>query len=184
MSKRPIFEKTSISDEEIHALPLKAFEGKIEVRLRAEGEQVILTVSDTGVGVAQSELPRLFERFHRIEGSKARTHEGSGIGLALVQELVRMHHGEIAATSELGRGTTFSIAIPFGTGHIPDASVRDAATVKTDDPLPSTQSTIFADEMAEWLPEDPGSVAVSMRSAAAGRDAEIRIVGSLQIDLR
>ena len=153
-----------------------SFEGKIEVRLRAEGEQVILTVSDTGVGVAQSELPRLFERFHRIEGSKARTHEGSGIGLALVQELVRMHHGEIAATSELGRGTTFSIAIPFGTGHLPDASVRDAATVKTEDPLPSTQSTIFADEMAEWLPEDPGSVAVSMRSAAAGRDAEIRIL--------
>jgi signal transduction histidine kinase/CheY-like chemotaxis protein len=151
------------------------FEGRIEVRLRAEGEQVILTVADTGVGVAQSELPRLFERFHRIEGSKARTHEGSGIGLALVQELVRMHHGEIAATSELGRGTTFSIAIPFGTEHLPDASVRDAGTTTVDAPY-STQSTIFADEMAEWLPEDPSSVAVSMRSAATGRDAEIRIL--------
>jgi signal transduction histidine kinase/DNA-binding response OmpR family regulator len=155
-----------------------SFEGKIEVRLRAEGEQVILTVSDTGVGVAQSELPRLFERFHRIEGSKARTHEGSGIGLALVQELVRMHHGEIAATSELGRGTTFSIAIPFGAGHLPDATVRDAGRGKADDTSSpsSTQSTIFADEMAEWLPEGPGSVAVSMRSAATGRDAEIRIL--------
>src|SRR5580704_15664634 len=155
-----------------------SFEGKIEVRLRAEGEQVILTVSDTGVGVAQSELPRLFERFHRIEGSKARTHEGSGIGLALVQELVRLHHGEIAATSELGRGTTFSIAIPFGTEHLPAASVRNPGSAQTNDGSSpsSTQSTIFADEMAEWLPEDPGSVAVSMRSAATGRDAEIRIL--------
>jgi signal transduction histidine kinase/DNA-binding response OmpR family regulator len=155
-----------------------SFKGKIEVRLRADGEQVILTVSDTGVGVAQSELPRLFERFHRIEGSRARTHEGSGIGLALVQELVRLHHGEIAATSELGSGTTFSIAIPFGTDHLPGVTVRDAGRAKTDGPppQPSTQSTIFADEMAEWLPDDPGSVAASMRSAAAGPDAEIRIL--------
>ena len=155
-----------------------SFEGKIEVRLRAEAEQAVLTVTDTGVGVAQSELPRLFERFHRIEGSKARTHEGSGIGLALVQELVRLHHGEIAATSELGRGTTFSIAIPFGAEHLPAASVRNPGSAQTNDGSSpsSTQSTIFADEMAEWLPEDPGSVAVSMRSAATGRDAEIRIL--------
>ncbi len=110
-----------------------SFEGKIEVRLRAEAEQAVLTVTDTGVGVAQSELPRLFERFHRIEGSKARTHEGSGIGLALVQELVRLHHGEIAATSELGRGTTFSIAIPFGTEHLAATSVRNPGSAQTND---------------------------------------------------
>src|SRR3984957_2713273 len=155
-----------------------SFEGKIEVRLRAEGEQVILTVSDTGVGVAQSELPRLFERFHRIEGSKARTHEGSGIGLALVQELVRMHHGEIAATSELGRGTTFSIAIPFGAEHLPAANVRAPKNAKTLDPggRSSAQSTIFADEMAEWLPEDPASVAVATKSETSARDAEVRVL--------
>jgi signal transduction histidine kinase/CheY-like chemotaxis protein len=155
-----------------------SFEGRIDVRLRADGEQVVLTVSDTGVGVAQSELPRLFERFHRIEGSKARTHEGSGIGLALVQELVRLHHGEIAATSELGKGTTFSIAIPFGTEHLPSANVRAPKNAKTLDPggRSSAQSTIFADEMAEWLPEDPASVAVATKSEASARDAEIRIL--------
>jgi signal transduction histidine kinase/CheY-like chemotaxis protein len=154
-----------------------SFEGKIEVRLRAEGQQAVLTVTDTGVGVAESELPRLFERFHRIEGSKARTHEGSGIGLALVQELVRLHHGEIAATSELGRGTTFSIAIPFGSEHLPTTKIREAENAQTDGTpsRPSTQSTIFADEMAEWLPDSPGS-ASSMRSAAVGPDAEVRIL--------
>ena len=155
-----------------------SFEGRIDVRLRADGEQVVLTVSDTGVGVAQSELPRLFERFHRIEGSKARTHEGSGIGLALVQELVRLHHGEIAATSELGRGTTFSIAIPFGAEHLPAANVRAPKNAKTLDPggRSSAQSTIFADEMAEWLPEDPASVAVATKSETSARDAEVRVL--------
>jgi signal transduction histidine kinase/DNA-binding response OmpR family regulator len=155
-----------------------SFEGKIEVRLRAEGEQVVLTVSDTGVGIAEDELPRLFERFHRIEGSRARTHEGSGIGLALVQELVRLHHGEIAATSELGKGTTFSIAIPLGKDHLPAASIRPAEPTTTDDvrARASTQSTIFADEMAEWLPDDPGSVAAAMKTETNARDSEVRIV--------
>ena len=151
-----------------------SFEGKIEVRLRADSEHAVLTVSDTGVGVPESELPRLFERFHRIEGSKARTHEGSGIGLALVQELVRLHHGEIAATSELGKGTTFSIAIPFGT----EQPLASGTRVNSDDgqTRTATQSKIFADEMAEWLPEDPSAVAAAMGANAHGRDSEIRIL--------
>ena len=156
-----------------------SFEGRIHVRLRAQGEHAVLTVSDTGVGVAESELPRLFERFHRIEGSRARTHEGSGIGLALVQELVRLHHGEIAATSEIGKGTTFSIAIPFGKEHLASSSIREPATVKADDvrPRPANQSKIFADEMAEWLPEHPGAATAAATTAkAGGRDSEIRIL--------
>jgi len=154
------------------------FEGEIEVRLRSEGDQAILTVSDTGVGVSEQELPRLFERFHRIEGSKARTHEGSGIGLALVQELVRLHHGEIAATSELGKGTTFSIAIPFGTAHLPAGSLRGHKGVAADAGAhkPSSQSMIFADEMAEWLPENPSAVAAAVRSESRSQDSEIRIL--------
>ena len=70
------------------------FDGEIQLRLAPTAEGVALTVKDTGIGVAPDQVPRLFERFHRIEGAKARTHEGSGIGLALVQELVRLHGGE------------------------------------------------------------------------------------------
>ena len=75
-------------------------------------------VRDTGVGIPQSELPRLFERFHRIEGQKSRSFEGSGIGLALVQELVRLHGGTIEVESEEGEGAAFTISIPFGTAHL------------------------------------------------------------------
>ena len=64
----------------------------------------LLEVADTGVGIPRQELPRLFERFHRVEGAQGRTHEGSGIGLALVQELVKLHGGTIDATSELRAG--------------------------------------------------------------------------------
>ncbi len=89
-----------------------------------------IVVEDTGVGVAEHELPRLFERFHRIEGSRSRTHEGSGIGLALVHSLVGLHGGAIAASSQLGVGTRFTISIPFGSAHLPPDRV-DAPTTTT-----------------------------------------------------
>jgi signal transduction histidine kinase/DNA-binding response OmpR family regulator len=90
------------------------FEGKIEVRLRREGGVVVLAVRDTGVGIPEAELPHVFERFHRVAGARSRTHEGSGIGLALVRELVRLHKGEIAVASTVNEGTTFTVRLPPG----------------------------------------------------------------------
>ncbi len=95
------------------------FEGGIAVRLAAAAAGAELRVGDTGVGIPGPELPRVFERFHRVEGQKSRSFEGSGIGLALVRELVRLHGGTIAVDSEAGRGTTFTVAVPFGTAHLP-----------------------------------------------------------------
>ncbi len=89
------------------------------MRLRAQAGRAILTVSDTGVGIAEVEQPRVFDRFHRIEGTRARTHEGSGIGLALVHDLVQLHGGDIAVQSEPGRGSTFTVTIPTGSAHLP-----------------------------------------------------------------
>jgi len=110
------------------------FEGEIAVRLKDGGANVVLEVSDTGIGIPEHELPRLFERFHRIEGARGRTFEGSGIGLALVQELVRIHGGSIRAASVLDAGTTFTVSLPRGVTHLPseriieaDAAVRDGA---------------------------------------------------------
>src|SRR6185312_5998847 len=82
-------------------------EGQIAVRVREREACFELTVADTGTGIPEMDLPRIFERFHRVQGAKARTHEGTGIGLALVQELVRLHGGKVAATSTVGEGTTF-----------------------------------------------------------------------------
>ena len=90
------------------------FDGSISVRVRREGGDAVVTVADTGIGVAADEMPRLFERFHRIESAHARSNEGSGIGLALVQELVNLHGGRIDADSAEGVGTTFTIRLPFG----------------------------------------------------------------------
>jgi signal transduction histidine kinase len=102
------------------------FEGEIAVRIQERREPAVaeLVIQDTGVGVPKDELPRLFERFHRVEGQKSRSFEGSGIGLALVQELVKLHGGTIKVESEVGRGTRFEIAIPFGSKHLPPERIR------------------------------------------------------------
>ena len=95
------------------------FEGAITVRLRRAGEQFELTVADTGVGIPPADLPRVFQRFHRVRHARARTHEGTGIGLALVQELARLHGGDVTVTSAEGRGSTFTVRIAAGHAHLP-----------------------------------------------------------------
>jgi signal transduction histidine kinase len=123
-------------------------EGGITVRVTREDNGAVVEVSDTGVGVPGPELPRLFERFHRVEGSAARTHEGSGIGLALVQELVRMHGGTIDAASEPGVGTRFNVRLPFGCAHLPVDRIRAATS------LAPTRSgaQVYVQEVLRWLP--------------------------------
>jgi len=129
------------------------FEGGIAVRLAATGAGAELRVSDTGVGIPAPELPRVFERFHRVEGQKSRSFEGSGIGLALVRELVRLHGGTIAVDSEVGhsevgRGTTFTVAVPFGTAHLPQGRTGGPPTV----PSTSTRAEAYVEEALGWLP--------------------------------
>lgn len=99
------------------------FDGTIAVKLRRAGREAELSVSDTGVGVAPEELPQLFQRFHRVRGAKSRTHEGSGIGLALVSELAALHGGTVDAESEVGKGTIFRVLVPIGNAHLDLAQV-------------------------------------------------------------
>ena len=98
--------------------------GEIEVKLVKLIDRVRLTVRDSGIGVSESEIPRLFERFHRVEGAQGRTNEGTGIGLAHIHELVKLHGGSISATSQLGKGTEFAVEIPLGKKHL-QFSVRE-----------------------------------------------------------
>ena len=140
------------------------FDGSIEVCLRERAGRAVLTVRDTGVGIAGAEMPRLFERFHRIEGTRARTHEGSGIGLALVQELVRMHGGEIRAESTPGKGTTFELALPLGSGHLPPPQVAAGAERAT-----ARQAPMFVQEAVEWL-RTPAAPAAHAAASAPKRE--------------
>jgi Histidine kinase-, DNA gyrase B-, and HSP90-like ATPase len=107
------------------------FEGGITVRLRQEGESAILEVDDTGSGIPEHEIPRLFDRFHRVEGARGRTHEGTGIGLALVQELAELHGGTVRATSVLGEGSIFTVTVPLRTAHLPPDRLQAARTLPT-----------------------------------------------------
>ena len=124
--------------------------GAVTVSLSSDSGRAVLVVEDTGSGIPETELPHIFERFHRVEGTIGRSHEGSGIGLALVQELVKLHGGEISATSESGRGTRFVVAIPVGTDHLPPDQVGG--------PLAAAAPNIVApyvEEALRWLPPAP-----------------------------
>lgn len=92
-------------------------EGSITVSTRIENNKAVFRVSDTGIGIPQEELPKLFERFYRVENFGGRTYEGTGIGLSLVQELVNLQGGTIEVNSEIGKGTTFSVSMPLGIKH-------------------------------------------------------------------
>ena len=107
---------------------LKAtFSGGVVVRLREQPDRrgVQLEIRDTGVGIPADELGRLFERFHRVSGAALRSHEGSGIGLALVAELARLHGGDVEVASTLGSGSIFTVRILYGRAHLTDEQVRD-----------------------------------------------------------
>ena len=125
------------------------FEGEIEVCLREVDGFAELSVRDTGVGIPDAEVPKLFERFHRIEGQKSRTHEGSGIGLALVLELVKLHAGTLQVESAIGRGTTFTARIPHGTAHLRVDQIHARPSL----PSTSIRADAFVQEAMRWLPD-------------------------------
>ena len=136
------------------------FEGEVVVRLKAVDDAVELMVRDTGVGIPEDELPRVFERFHRIENSRARTYEGTGIGLALVQELVKLHGGNVRLESMAGRGSTFTVSIPKTKAHLPAA--RTPAQ-----PSPAEMALrrkVYAEEALRLLPQ--GDVTASDMDSA------------------
>jgi len=125
------------------------FEGRILVSLRERSGAFELVVEDTGIGIPAEEIPRLFERFHRVESARGRTHEGSGIGLALVQELVHLHGGEIEASSTLGEGTAFTLRLPLGTSHLPPEQIVASRQTRT----VASGALPFVEEALRWLPE-------------------------------
>ena len=144
-------------------------EGEIEVTLRREGDSAALRVRDTGSGIAQDQLPHIFERFHRVEGARARTEEGTGIGLALVQELVDLHGGTVDVESVLGRGTTFTVRIPLGTAHLPAERIGPAGSFAST----ALGADHFVGEAMKWIgaagKEDTPAPSTSLGEAARGR---------------
>jgi PAS domain S-box-containing protein len=124
------------------------FKGCVAVRVRAAGGSVKLEVSDTGTGIPQRELPHLFERFYRVEGAQGRTYEGTGIGLALVQELVELHRGTVSVQSVEGVGSTFTVTIPKGNIHL----LQDRIGIQTSLTSSAIPANSYVEEALKWLP--------------------------------
>lgn len=86
--------------------------GKIQVKLAKENDKLRLTISDTGIGIPAEEISHIFERFHQVDSSSTRAYEGTGIGLALIYQFIRLMEGEITVESQEKKGTTFNILLP------------------------------------------------------------------------
>ncbi|MRK02672.1 SpoIIE family protein phosphatase [Aeromicrobium sp. S22] len=124
------------------------FHGGITVTLVEQDGDAVLTVADTGGGIPAAELPHLFDRFHRVRGAESRTHEGSGVGLALVSELVQLHGGEVDVASTEGVGTTMTVRIPLGRAHLPQDEVVESAGTR--EPVPGAGADLLSDAW-RWL---------------------------------
>jgi signal transduction histidine kinase len=126
------------------------FDGEIVVSVHRVGSTAELRVRDTGVGIPDEAIPKLFERFNRVPNTRSRTHEGSGIGLALVHELVKLHGGSIRAESTLGRGTTFFVSIPLGQDHLASGQMGGSRSLSST----AVGAKPFVEEALRWLPDE------------------------------
>ncbi|MCW5798634.1 MAG: PAS domain S-box protein [Nitrospira sp.] len=125
------------------------FQGQIHVAMRHDAAGVELVVSDTGVGIPDEALPRLFERFYRVQNRRSRTHEGSGIGLALVHEVVHLHGGTVQVESRLDEGSTFRVRIPWGKAHLPAEQIGSGDKPSSG----SVNAASYIQEALRWLPD-------------------------------
>jgi signal transduction histidine kinase len=161
------------------------FDGEIAVRLRERAGHVELSVSDTGTGIPAHELPKVFDRFHRIEGARGRSFEGTGIGLALVSELVRAHGGTVRVDSVLARGSTFTVSVPLGSDHLPTERV----STPRETPLVTLRAHPAVVEARQWLRTDgreppPANAPSGPVPAPAVRDARRILVADDNADVR
>jgi signal transduction histidine kinase len=129
--------------------------GQVALTLKESDGGVELSVADSGVGIPESEIPHLFKRFHRVENARGRTHEGTGIGLALVSELAKLHGGSVAVASRLGQGSTFGVSLPFGAAHLPPDRLNASRSLAST----ALHAAPYVEGALRWLPaaEDKGA---------------------------
>ena len=155
------------------------FQGEIAVTVRTVERGAQIAIRDTGTGIPEDEVPHLFERFRRVEGAHRRTHEGSGIGLALVHELVGLHRGAIEVETAVGRGTTFTVTVPFGHGHLPPERVATTEAART-----GSSASAYVNEALAWLPQfsDDGHGPAASLEAVNGQQSDPEMVRVLLAD--
>lgn len=152
--------------------------GKITVKLYELGNEIILSVADTGVGIPQKELPHMFERFHRVQNTAGRTHEGTGIGLSLVHELVQLHGGTISLESAEGLGSTFTVKIPVGSTHLPKEQILEVINITGSSDLKGA----FLNEASSLLTDNKNEFKESVDGTSASADTKQQSYRLLVVD--
>jgi PAS domain S-box-containing protein len=153
------------------------FEGAIRVRLHEQQGRIVLEVGDTGIGIPEAEVAHVFERFRRVPNARSRTHEGSGIGLALVRELVRMHGGEVSVRSREGEGSVFTVALP--------ADARKAQLAASPGQARPQATAAYVEEALRWLPDDRlQEAAAASEPAAVSAEAAKILIADDNADMR
>jgi len=127
------------------------FTGRIHVAVQWGGDHVEVAVTDSGIGIPGTDLARLFERFHRVKGARSRTHEGTGIGLALVQELIHLHGGTVRVESVEEKGSAFTVTLKTGSGHLPPGQI----VMSSPSSAPAARALAYVEEALQWLPTAP-----------------------------
>ncbi len=130
-----------------NALKFTPAGGRVELRAEKQGEEMTLVVADTGMGISEKNLPHVFDRFWQADGSSKRKYQGVGIGLALVKELVEIHGGKVVVQSQEGRGTTFTVALPYQKAEPAQTPKPEAAPVAA----PTTAASRGIVTSEEWL---------------------------------
>jgi signal transduction histidine kinase len=130
------------------------FKGTITVKLRWKKDHIELSIQDTGIGIASEYFSKLFERFYRIPNIQSRTHEGTGIGLSLVYELVKFHKGNIDVSSVVNKGSTFTVSIPTGKNHLPPNQIEKESSIA----FPTLSAQPFVQEALDCLPDTTKSI--------------------------
>jgi signal transduction histidine kinase len=152
-------------------------QGGITVRVHAEDGHAVLQVSDTGAGIRESDRAHVFERFYRAEGAGGRTHEGSGIGLALSHELVQLHGGRIEVTSRIGEGSTFRVLVPLGRAHLPAERIVE----RPGGSASRSFTRAAVEEAGRWLP-GAGEEPEDPEGGEEAADPELRGASVLVVD--
>ncbi|MBN4006027.1 response regulator [Nostoc sp. LPT] len=152
--------------------------GTIDVRLKSERDRCILQVQDTGIGIIKEQIPHLFERFRQAEGSANRSYEGSGLGLALVKELVELHGGQVSVESVYGEGTTFSLWLVTGNAHLPAQQVLETPTELNT----SRASVELADlELVESTTDNIEDITINLSPSVDTKDSALKTQHSILV---
>jgi CheY-like chemotaxis protein len=156
--------------------------GQITVtcRLATDNKHMLFSVSDTGQGIPSHEINRIFEKFHRVHDQKGRSYEGTGIGLALTQELVRLHSGTLDVESAYGQGTTFTISLPLGNSHLPqDQLVRHEIDEMGATFTRNTYGQSVVEEAGHWASrnntESPGAMGRALSTASSDTNSTLAL---------